>query len=72
MDRSYQITNLKNASSIWLLSKIKKFLYKDHRVQFYKSYIQPHGMSYVAILYMIIYVFSVCFFVVFIEVVNIN
>ena len=32
----------KIASSIWLLSKIKKYLSKDHRVQFYKSYIQPH------------------------------
>ena len=29
----------KIASSIWLLSKIKKFLSQDHRVQFYKSYI---------------------------------
>ena len=29
-------------SSTWLLSKIKKFLSQDHRVQFYKSYIQPH------------------------------
>ena len=27
---------------IWLLSKIKKFLSQAHRVQFYKSYIQPH------------------------------
>ena len=32
----------KIASSTWLLSKIKKFLSQDHRVQFYKSYIQPH------------------------------
>ena len=32
----------KIASNTWLLSKIKKFLTKDHRVQFYKSYIQPH------------------------------
>ena len=32
----------KIASSIWLLSKIKKFLSQAHRVQFYKSYIQPH------------------------------
>ena len=32
----------KIASSIWLLSKIKKFLNQTHRVQFYKSYIQPH------------------------------
>ena len=32
----------KIASNIWLLSKIKKFLAKDHRDQFYKSYIQPH------------------------------
>ena len=32
----------KIASGIWLLSKIKKFLSQAHRVQFYKSYIQPH------------------------------
>ena len=32
----------KIASSTWLLSKIKKFLSQDHRIQFYKSYIQPH------------------------------
>ena len=32
----------KIASNIWLLSKIKRYLSKDHRVQFYKSYIQPH------------------------------
>ena len=32
----------KITSSIWLLSKIKKFLSQCHRVQFYKSYIQPH------------------------------
>ena len=32
----------KIASSIWLLSKIKKFLSQDHRVQFCKTYIQPH------------------------------
>ena len=32
----------KIASSTWLLSKIKKFLTQEHRVQFYKSYIQPH------------------------------
>ena len=32
----------KMTSSIWLLSKIKKFLSQDHRIQFYKSYIQPH------------------------------
>ena len=31
----------KITSSIWLLSKIKKFLSQAHRVQFYKSYIQP-------------------------------
>ncbi|MCG8034833.1 MAG: hypothetical protein JAZ03_22035 [Candidatus Thiodiazotropha taylori] len=29
-------------SSIWLLSKIKNFLSLSHRVQYYKSYIQPH------------------------------
>ena len=32
----------KITSNIWLLSKIKKFLSQTHRVQFYKSYIQPH------------------------------
>ena len=32
----------KITSSIWLLSKIKTFLSQAHRVQFYKSYIQPH------------------------------
>ena len=32
----------KIASNIWLLSKIKTFLSREHRVQFYKSYIQPH------------------------------
>ena len=32
----------KIASNIWLLSKIKAFLSKELRVQFYKSYIQPH------------------------------
>ena len=41
---TYHIKNLtkKMTSSIWLLSKIKKFLSRDHRIQFYKSYIQPH------------------------------
>ena len=41
---SHHIKHLskKISSRIWLLSKIKKFLTKDHRVQFYKSYIQPH------------------------------
>ena len=32
----------KIASNIWFLSKIKTFLSQEHRVQFYKSYIQPH------------------------------
>ena len=32
----------KIVSSTWLLSKIKKFLSQDHRVQSYKSYIQLH------------------------------
>ena len=41
---SFHIKHLtkKIASSVWLLSKIKKFLSQDHRIQFYKSYIQPH------------------------------
>ena len=29
-------------SNIWVLSRIKGFLNKEHRVQFYKSFIQPH------------------------------
>ena len=32
----------KIASNIWLLSKMKVYLSKEHRIQFYKSYIQPH------------------------------
>ena len=32
----------KITSSIWLLSKVKKFLSQEHRILFYKSYIQPH------------------------------
>ena len=32
----------KISSYIWLLSKIKYFLSLEHRVQFYKSYIQPN------------------------------
>ena len=32
----------KIASNVWLLSKIKMFLSQEHRIQFYKSYIQPH------------------------------
>ena len=27
---------------MWLLSKVKKFLSQEHRILFYKSYIQPH------------------------------
>lgn len=32
----------KIASALWLLSKIKIFLSQQHRIQFYKSYVQPH------------------------------
>ena len=32
----------KIASNVWLLSKIKMYLLLEQRVQFYKSYIQPH------------------------------
>ena len=32
----------KITSNIWLLSRIKNLLNKEHRVQFYKSLIQPH------------------------------
>ena len=30
------------STNIWLLSKIKGFLSKEHRLIYYKSYIQPH------------------------------
>ena len=41
---SDHIRNLskKITSSIWLLSKVKKFLSQEHRILFYKYYIQPH------------------------------
>ena len=41
---SYHIdkTAKKITSNIWLLSRIKDFLNTEHRVQFYKSFIQPH------------------------------
>ena len=32
----------KISSNLWLLSKLKKYLSLEHRVQFYKTYIQPH------------------------------
>ena len=32
----------KITSNLWLLSRIKDYLSRDHRVQFYKTYIQPH------------------------------
>ena len=32
----------KITSNIWLLSRIKYVLSKEHRVQFYKPFIQPH------------------------------
>lgn len=32
----------KVASNLWLLSKIKTYLSIENRIQFYKSYIQPH------------------------------
>ncbi|MCG7879038.1 MAG: reverse transcriptase family protein [Candidatus Thiodiazotropha endolucinida] len=32
----------KMASNLWLLSRIKTFLSREHRIQFYKTYIQPH------------------------------
>ena len=30
------------STNIWLLSKIKRYLSKEHRLMYYKSYIQPH------------------------------
>ena len=32
----------KMSTNIWLLSKVKNYLSNEHRVMFYKSYIQPH------------------------------
>ena len=32
----------KMSTNIWLLSKIKGYLSKEHRLTYYKSYIQPH------------------------------
>ena len=32
----------KMSTNIWLLSKIKRYLSVEHRVLFYKSYVQPH------------------------------
>ena len=32
----------KIVSNLWLLSKLKEYLSTEHRVQFYKTYIQPH------------------------------
>ena len=32
----------KNSSNLWLLSKLKDYLSTKHRVQSYKTYIQPH------------------------------
>ena len=32
----------KISSNLWLLSKLKDYLSTEHRVQFYKTYIQPH------------------------------
>ena len=32
----------KISSNLWLLSKLKDYLSTEHRVQFYKAYIQPH------------------------------
>ena len=36
-----QITKNMSAN-IWLLSKVKNYLSKEHRVMYFKSYIQPH------------------------------
>ena len=32
----------KISSNLWLLSKLKEFFSLENRVQFYKTYIQPH------------------------------
>ena len=32
----------KISSNLWLLSRLKDYLSLEHRVQFYKTYIQPH------------------------------
>ena len=36
----------KISSNLWLLSKLKDYLSTEHRVQFYKTYIQPHILQY--------------------------
>ena len=38
------------STNIWLLSKVKNYLSKEHRVMYYKIYIQPH-LDYVNIVW---------------------
>ena len=38
----YQFVCRKISSYIWLLSRISRFLSNEHRLLYYKSYIQPH------------------------------
>ena len=38
----YQFVCRKISSYIWLLSRISRYLSNDHRLLYYKSYIQPH------------------------------
>ena len=44
LDWTFHIDNIskKIKTIFWLLSRIKAFLMLRHRVQFYKTYIQPH------------------------------
>ena len=44
LDWTFHIDNIskKIKTNLWLLSRIKAFLTLEHRVQFYKTYIQPH------------------------------
>lgn len=41
-DNHINVVKKKISSNLWLLSKIKPFVSLDHRIVFYKAYIQPH------------------------------
>ena len=38
----YQVVCKKMSSNIWLLSRISNYLSTEHKLIYYKSYIQPH------------------------------
>ena len=41
-NNQFQHISRKLSSYLWLLSKIRSYLSKDHRLLFYKAYIKPH------------------------------